>query len=275
MIWSSQPPYVAWPPFETWVSWLVFMILSYAVFIISKRFTDSGKEIVIQRTNFGKEISLGQALWGFFSHPTASLFLALVIGMWGLRIYIANWNWRDLWVGLFILAIWPIVEWVVHVHILHARPRKIFGLTYDPLFAQIHRAHHRNPYHPHYGIVPVATLVQYCLLIPGVFFVFIVWPRPLTMGAVAATLAFRYELWHYLIHSAYKPKSKWFRKLRDRHWWHHFQHEDYWYGITTTAGDVLLGTNPNPKDVPLSPTVRTLGHDDTALAAAGQSVTSQ
>lgn len=270
MIWTSDYPYIAFPESEVLLSWVAFMGLSYALFIISKRFTDNGKHVVVERTNFGKEISLRQALWGYFKHPTASLFLALVVGMWSLRIYIGNWTWRDLLTGGLIVFFWPIVEWVVHVHILHARPRKIFGFTYDPLFAQIHRAHHRNPYHPDYGIVPAATLVQYCLLIPGVFFIFIVWPRPLTMGAMAATMAFRYELWHYLIHSAYKPKSKWFRKLRDRHWWHHFQHEDYWYGITTMAGDVVFRTNPHPKDVPLSPTVRTLGHDDTVLAAAGE-----
>jgi hypothetical protein len=255
MLWGEYPPSV-------FLYWLAFMTGAYVVFLISKRFTDSGKEIPLARGNFGREISLAEAVLGFFRNPTAFMFAVLVVSMWSLRIYLANWSWFDLLVGALVVVGWPIVEWIVHVFILHAKPRKIFGFTYDPLFAQIHRAHHRNPYHPKFGIVPPATLIQYGLLIPGVLFIFFRWPRPVTMGALVATLAFRYELWHYLIHSAYKPKSKWFRKLRDRHWWHHFQHEGYWYGITTTAGDVLLGTNPDPKSVPLSPTVRTLGYND-------------
>lgn len=252
MFWSENPPYLAW---------LAYMAAAYAVFIVSQRFTDSGSQIGLGRGNFGKEISLRQAVLGYLSHPTAFCFFCLLIGMWAWRVFIANWSWLDLLVATFVVVIWPIVEWVVHVMILHARPRKIFGYSYDPLFAQIHRAHHRDPYHPSFGIVPPASLVQYFLLIPGVLFLLLRWPRPITMGAMVATMAFRYELWHYLIHSAYKPKSKWFRRLRDEHWRHHFQHEGYWFGITTRGGDVLFRTNPDPKTIPRSPTARTLGHD--------------
>lgn len=253
MIWTANAP---------WLPWLAYMAFAYVFFLVAKRFADNGRDIRLEQGNFGQEISLWQALLGFFGNPTASLFLILVIAMWGLRTYVADWSWLDLLVSAMVIVAWPMIEWLVHVRILHARPLKILGFNYDPLFAQIHRAHHRNPYHPKFGIVPVATLVQYCLLIPGIFCIFFRWPRPITVSAVVATMAFRYELWHYLIHSSYKPKSKWFRRLRDRHLWHHFQHEGYWFGITTKAGDILLGTNPNPKDVPLSRTARTLGHLD-------------
>jgi hypothetical protein len=261
MIWMSN---------ARWDIWLAYMALSYTLFVISKRFTDAGNDIQFTRGNFGKEISLWQALSGFLSHPTAKAFVALVAGMWALRIGMSLtpqgvWAWQDLAVAVAVLVIWPIVEWIVHVYVLHAQPITLWGRKFDPLFAQIHRAHHRNPYHPYFGIVPPATLVQYGLLIPGFIAIFIIWPRPVTMGAMVATMAFRYELWHYLIHSAYKPKSRWFRKLRDRHWWHHFHNEGYWYGITTVAGDVLLGTNVEPKDVPSSPTARTLGHDHPSI----------
>lgn len=261
MIWTADAQYL---------NWLVFMAIAYGAFVVSKRFTDNGHSIPLQRGTFGTEVSLRQAILGFLSHPTALCFFLLVIGFWALRFYIGNWTWFDAIAIALWVFFWPLIEWVVHVRILHARPKKIFGFNYDPLFAKIHRAHHRDPHHPHFGIVPIATLVQYFFLIPGVLFFIILWPRPITAGAVIATLAFRYELWHYLIHSSYKPKSKWFRRMRDRHLWHHFQHEGYWYGITTRAGDMLLRTNPDPKDVPLSPTVRTLGHDDTRLVSSAQ-----
>jgi hypothetical protein len=262
MIWGEFSP-------SLWLYWLTFMVGSCGVFAIAKRFTDDGHQVTLTRGNFGEEISLREAVWGFLGRPTPILFCLLLVAMWSLRVYLADWSWFDLLVAAIGVAIWPLVEWSVHVFILHARPVKIFGYTYDPIYSRIHRAHHRNPYHPDFAIVPPATLVQYALLIPGILFVFLRWPRPITLGAIVATMAFRYELWHYLIHSSYKPKSKWFRRLRDRHWWHHFRHEGYWYGITTTAGDKLLGTNPDPKSVQLSPTARTLGQDDVETLHSG------
>lgn len=251
MIWTSNAP---------WGTWLAFMAASLALFFILKRLTGHGDEIPVTRGNFGKEISLWRALALFFRQPTMFVFGLLVLGMWALRIGIGRWNWRDLAVGLGVVVLWPVIEWLVHVYILHAKPRTILGFKYDPLYAHTHRAHHRVPYDPRLGLSPPAVLAQYGLLIPGMLAVLFVWPRPVTLGAVITTLAFRYEVWHFLMHTPYKPTSAWFRRLRDRHWWHHFQHEGYWYGVTMIGGDILLGTNPEPQSVPKSPTARSLGH---------------
>src|SRR5262245_3642030 len=106
---------------EVFCYWLAFMAGAYVVFLVSQRLTDSGHEIELARGNFGREISLSQALLGFFSQPTALMFALLVVGMWSLRIYIANWSWLDLLVGGFVVVVWPLVEWIVHFFILHAR----------------------------------------------------------------------------------------------------------------------------------------------------------
>ncbi|WP_278257840.1 hypothetical protein [Nocardioides convexus] len=39
----------------------------------------------------------------------------------------------------------PVVEWLVHVFILHWKPRRVGPLTLDPLLARKHRLHHADP----------------------------------------------------------------------------------------------------------------------------------
>jgi hypothetical protein len=55
------------------------------------------------------------------------------------------------------------------------------------------------------------------------------------------------------------PKTRWYRSIWRNHRLHHFKHEGYWMGITSRTGDRVLGTDPDPRSVPKSPTARTLG----------------
>lgn len=251
MLWTANSPYVAW---------LAYMVAAYTLYFISLRWTDNGNHVPLTRGNFGKEESLLDVVRRFWSVPTAKVLVGMVVAMWGIRFAIGGWTWFDLAGAMIVVLGWPIVEWITHVFVLHSKPRKIFGFTYDSVFAQIHRSHHRHPYHPVHGIVPVVSLVVYALIVPGFLFLLFRWPRPATMSACVVTMVLRYEFWHTLFHSSYKPRSAWFRHLRDHHLWHHFQHENYWYGVTSATGDILLGTNPDPKAVGKSPTARTLNH---------------
>ena len=73
-------------------------------------------------------------------------------------------------------------------------------------------------------------------------------------------LVFVYEWTHFLIHTAVRPRSGYYRSIWRGHRLHHFKNEHYWHGITNTAADRLFGTHPDPGDVPRSPTARTLTH---------------
>ena len=44
-----------------------------------------------------------------------------------------------------------------------------------------------------------------------------------------------------------------------RHRLHHYKNEHYWFGVTSTVGDHLLGTTPEQSTVTKSATARTLG----------------
>jgi sterol desaturase/sphingolipid hydroxylase (fatty acid hydroxylase superfamily) len=88
------------------------------------------------------------------------------------------------------------------------------------------------------GSVPVATLASAALA------------GYLAVGA--------YEWCPFLIHTAYRPRSRYYHSIWRAHRLHHFKNEHYWHGITSTIGDRVLGTFPDQAAVPRSRTARTL-----------------
>ena len=71
----------------------------------------------------------------------------------------------------------------------------------------------------------------------------------------------RYQWSHFLIHTPYLPRTSWYRRIWRNHRLHHFKHEGYWLGVSSNLGDRALGTNPDQRTVPKSPTARTLRVD--------------
>jgi hypothetical protein len=67
-----------------------------------------------------------------------------------------------------------------------------------------------------------------------------------------------YEWTHFLIHTAHRPKSRFYKAIWRNHRLHHFKNEHYWHGITSTVADRVLRTSPDQKDVPRSHTARSL-----------------
>jgi sterol desaturase/sphingolipid hydroxylase (fatty acid hydroxylase superfamily) len=84
--------------------------------------------------------------------------------------------------------------------------------------------------------------------------------RPALTGFATAMAALTvYEWTHFLIHSAYRPKTALYRTVRRTHQLHHFRNEKYWFGILTPVSDVVLNTYPEKGEVPASSTAKTLG----------------
>ena len=56
-----------------------------------------------------------------------------------------------------------------------------------------------------------------------------------------------YEWTHYLVHSDYRPRSRWYRSVWRNHRLHHYKNEHYWFTVTTAGtADRLFGTYPDP-----------------------------
>jgi Fatty acid hydroxylase superfamily len=87
---------------------------------------------------------------------------------------------------------------------------------------------------------------------------------PVPLGAlISAALAgycmiFLYEWVHFLIHTAYRPRSAAYKAIWKNHRLHHFKNEHFWHGVTNNLSDRVLGTNPDQREVRKSETARTL-----------------
>lgn len=205
-------------------------------------------------------LGLGGAARAFLRHPSPWLLGPLLVAAVTARLAVGDWQPWDVWTPLVMLASFPFVEWLVHVCVLHWRPRRVGRLTIDPLLARKHREHHADPRAVPLVFIPWPVLVW---LLPAVTAVaLLAFPRlggGLTFLVVAALLGLGYEWTHYLIHSDYRPRSRLYRAIWRNHRLHHYKNEHYWFTVTSSGtADRVLGTCPDPAGVPTSPTARDL-----------------
>jgi len=172
----------------------------------------------------------------------------------------------DLWVAASILAFWPFQEWFIHAWLEHHKLLHIGKREVELVITKTHRAHHRNPWNPRFGLTTTYFVILFVGGVP------MLWSLAYTFGLVPLhaalsgnfitfLLILNYEWIHFLIHTSYVPKSWFYRRLWRNHRLHHFQNENYWFGLTMLSGDRLLGTLPSGNRVVHSQTVMNLGVD--------------
>lgn len=185
-------------------------------------------------------------------HRSPRLIVAAFAVALAARVAVGRWSWRDLVVAGVILAAEPFTEWLVHVFVLHARR--------DTLLAREHRRHHADPRDRELVFVPFRTLVVGLPLAAALALLLAPHDELALTGLVTGYgMLGLYEWTHHLIHSAYRPRHRYYRSIWRAHRNHHFRNERYWFGVTVNLADRVLGTMPAKDAVPLSPTARTLG----------------
>ena len=203
---------------------------------------------------------LRQALADFWSYPSPKVLVPITAAAVGARIGLARWRRRDVGIIVGILALEPFTEWLIHVGLLHFRPRVIGGRPIDPLVARKHRAHHAEPKRAELVFVPMPVLrVALPVAVLGWFAGERRVRTALTGIATSFSMLTAYEWTHYLIHSSYKPRHRPYRGVWRAHRLHHYRNEHYWFGVTVHGADRILGTFPDRDAVAMSPTARTLG----------------
>ncbi|WP_107653591.1 sterol desaturase family protein [Nocardia suismassiliense] len=205
-------------------------------------------------------LTLGAAFREFLRHPSPWLIggtlIAAVVG----RILVGDWQSTDLLVPAVMLAVFPIFEWIVHVTVLHWRPRQLGPIPIDSELARKHREHHVDPRNIPLIFIPTKTLSA--LVVALLALAALAFPRlglGLTFLITITILGLGYEWTHYLIHTDYKPKGALYRAVWRNHRHHHYKNEHYWFTVTTSGtADRLFGTHPDPATTEASPTARNL-----------------
>jgi hypothetical protein len=207
-----------------------------------------------------KGFTLRDAQREFWKHPSPWVLGATLAVALTARIAVGGWQITDALVPPAMLVLFPFLEWVIHVFVLHWRPKRVGRLTIDPLLARDHRRHHINP-----RDVPVIFIPWKSMFVVVPFTVAIAllaFPRlglGLTFLAFIAMLGLCYEWTHYMIHSDYKPKTPVYRAIWRNHRQHHFKNEHFWFTVTSSGtADWVLGTYPDAAAVETSPTAKNL-----------------
>ncbi|MEM7274568.1 MAG: sterol desaturase family protein [Actinomycetota bacterium] len=223
--------------------------------------------------------TLPDAVRTFLRHGSPQLLVGGVVLAVAARVAagvagVGRWSVWDLAAVAAVVALVPLVEWFVHRVVLHTAPRQLGPMWFDP--GAGHRAHHQNP-----SSVPFVLLrgvdAAVFQVVNAALAVCVVWSLlavlgvddrggPILTGVVTALVALTHYEWaHFLFHTAYRPRTARYRRLKANHRLHHWRNEGYWLGITSNAGDRLARTLPAAKgDVPASATARTLGIDPDA-----------
>lgn len=211
--------------------------------------------------------TLPDAARQFLGFTSPRILLTCLAAAIILRVVVGDYRWSNLIWFAAVIVIQPFLEWVLHVFVLHARPRMVAGRQFDTVVARDHRAHHADPRDLPLVFIPLRWCGYLVLSVLLVGLAIPDWSGRSSFYVAAFAMAVAYEWSHFLIHTDYKPRSGIYRHLYTNHRLHHFRNEKYWFGITNTLGDRILGTAPEKADVPVSATARDLLGDGSAKAA--------
>jgi sterol desaturase/sphingolipid hydroxylase (fatty acid hydroxylase superfamily) len=215
--------------------------------------------MTVQSRTERRGFTLSDAGREFWKHPSPWMIATALVGALTARVLVGDWQITDAAVVVVMIALFPFYEWLIHVFILHWRPRRVGRVTVDTLLARKHREHHVDPRDVPLVFIPWQSLLW---VLPTAVAVALAFPRlgmGLTYLAFLTVLGLWYEWTHYLIHSDYKPKTTVYRAVWRHHRLHHFKNEHYWFTVTSSGtADRVLRTSPDPATAETSPTAKNL-----------------
>ena len=190
----------------------------------------------------------------YFSHYSVVLYYAILFII-GLQVFDSK-IFIDKWYYIFILTVTPFFEWFIHKYFLHFN-FKVTNKFLKDYFYKIHEGHHVYPQDKKLVFAPFTI----GLLVPvGFFVLFYLFNKNINEGLWGAFITLSYYVYYEWIHLAhtdkYVPLTSFGKVLRNNHRWHHFKNENFWWGVTTVLGDKFLNTNPDPRDIKKSSSVR-------------------
>ena len=213
--------------------------------------------------------SIGRARREFLRRESPWAIGAGILALAVARGLLGDFSWRDIAAAAAMVAIYPFAEWAIHVYLLHAKPFRIRGREVETVAARAHRVHHQDPNDLDQVLLYwwqaaflMLLAVPLVVALGAALLTLVAGPVPLGV-LISAALAgccmiFLYEWTHFLIHTAYRPRSGAYKAIWKNHRLHHFKNEHFWHGVTNNLSDRVLGTNPDQREVEKSKTARTL-----------------
>jgi hypothetical protein len=215
--------------------------------------------------------TLGDVIGTYVTHHSPHAIFGGIVLVGVLRVVAGGFGWTDVTVIALTLSLTGLVEWVLHLLLLHAPDDSRRMTKYKT--GGGHREHHLDPQNVGwlmlgwqdatiFLVMLMAWAATWPLLVAWLFGGSILGTY-LSALLVSYLMLAHYEWVHLLVHASYRPKSRYYRRLAVNHRLHHYRNEHYWLGVTSNVGDRLLRTLPvNKSDVVLSPTARSLGSAD-------------
>lgn len=203
----------------------------------------------------------GASAFRLFASQASPQIIALAVLAAGVtRIWIGGFSWIDAGVAIAVWAYFPVNEWLIHVVMLHYKPRQLFGRTIDFYLPVTHRRHHAEPWNLEWVFIPRHIHAMVFPLIALIVFFSGTWRGPVLTGmTVYVLLGLHYEWAHYLAHIPWCPENTYYKRRVREHRWHHFRNENFWWGVSMGTGDRLFRTAPAVEETDRSGTAATLG----------------
>lgn len=205
------------------------------------------------------EVTLGSVFRAFWRYPSPWMISGVLVTVLACRVVMWDWRIDDAYAPVILILLFPLLEWLIHVFVLHWRRGRSPGRPGHPSGEEAPRTPRRPAPSP-LIFIPWKALVW--VIVGYNAAALIAFPRlgqALTFMVTVAVAGLVYEWTHYLIHSDYRPRSRAYKAVWRNHRLHHYKNEHYWFTVTTTASaDRLLGTYPDPATVQTSPTAKNL-----------------
>ena len=213
------------------------------------------------RTHNLDRMSLRDLVRAFATYPSVHAY----VGLAAVSLYLVL-RWYEGWAPLAVavglsIVIYPLIWYALHRWVLHSQFLYKSPLT-AKVWKRIHFDHHQDP---HNLVVLFGALYT---TIPTIAIVTM--PIGYAVGGLAgAAMAFAtgllttcfYEFSHCVQHLNTAPKTKFMKRIKQLHMWHHFHNEQGNFGITNFLWDRLGSTYyPKASAVPKSPTVFNIGY---------------
>ena len=213
------------------------------------------------RTHNLSRMSMKDLVMAFATYPSVHAYFGLAaVSLYFVMRWYAGWTPLLVAVTLSIV-VYPLVWYALHRWVLHSQFLYKSPLT-AKVWKRIHFDHHQDP---HNLVVLFGALYT---TIPTIAIVTM--PIGYAVGGPAgAAMAFAtgllttcfYEFSHCVQHLNTAPKTRFMKRIKQLHMWHHFHNEHGNFGITNFLWDRLGHTYyAKASAVPKSPTVFNIGY---------------